>query len=131
MLDIYVLEDESLLVGRIRGTLDLRLATKLVELIEFKEAELERGFNRVCDLTRLEGVRLTEKDVQALALRRLIYNPNNVRVKSAFIAVDPLAKGMASMYQALMASDRITVRVFDSYESAASWLHVAPEKLKL
>ena len=60
-MDVYILENESLLVGKLRGTLDLRLATKLVELVEFKEQELERGFNRVCDLTHLQGVRLTEK----------------------------------------------------------------------
>ena len=69
--------------------------------------------------------------MQALAVRRLAHNPNNFRVKSAFIAVDPLAKGIASMYQALLTSDRITVEVFDSHEAAASWLQVSPEKLKL
>jgi hypothetical protein len=131
LIDAYILENESLLVGKLRGTLDLRLATKLVELIEFKEEELERGFNRVCDLTHLKGVRLSEKDVQALAVRRLIHNPNNVRVKSAFIATDPLAKGIASMYQALLASDRINVKVFDTHEAAAAWLQVPPGKLKL
>jgi len=131
MLDVYILEDESLLVGKIRGILDLRAATKLIELIEIKEEELEHGFDRVCDLTHLQGIQLTEKEVEALATRRRNHNPNQVQVKSAFIATEPLARSIACMYQALVASDRISVGVFDSYESAAAWLQVAPEKLKL
>jgi hypothetical protein len=59
LLDVYILEDESLFVGRIRGALDLHTATKLIELVELKEDEVERGFDRVCDLTRLEGIQLT------------------------------------------------------------------------
>lgn len=131
MFDVYILEDESLLVGRIRRTLDLRLATKLVELVEIKEEELERGFNRVCDLTKLESIQISEKEIEALAARRRIHNRNKVRVKSAFIASEPLARSMALMCKALLASDRITVEVFDSHEAAASWLQVAPDKLNL
>jgi|SRR5271165_3240415 len=131
MLDVYILGDESLLVGRIRGILDLRAATKLIELVEIKEEELQHGFDRVCDLTHLEGIQLTEKEVQSLATRRRNHNPNPIRVKSAFIATEPLSRSIACMYQAMVASDRITVGVFDSYESAAAWLQVTPEKLKL
>jgi hypothetical protein len=131
LLDVYILEDESLFVGRIRGTLDLPTATRLVELVELNEDDVERGFNRVCDLTRLAGMELTEKDVRALATRRRIHNPNQVLVKSAFIATEPLARTIASLYQSLLASDRITVGVFDSFEAAASWLQVTPDKLKL
>ncbi len=131
MLDVYTLKDETLLVGRIRGTLDLRTATKLIELVEIKEEELEHGFDRVCDLTGLDRIQLSEEEVEALATRRRIHNPNLVRVKSAFIAKEPLARNIASMYQALIASDRITVGVFDTYEAAAAWLNVPPEKLKL
>ena len=80
---------------------------------------------------KLEGIQLTEKEVQSLATRRRNHNPNPIRVKSAFIATEPLSRSIACMYQALVASDRITVGVFDSYESAAAWLQVTPEKLKL
>jgi hypothetical protein len=61
MLDVYILGDESLLVGRIRGILDLRTATKLIELVEIKEEELQHGFDRVCDLTWKESSSLRRK----------------------------------------------------------------------
>jgi hypothetical protein len=120
LLDVYILEGKSLCVGRIRGTLHFRTATRLVELVELKKGEVERGFNRICDLTRSEGIQLTKKDVEALAARRRIHNPNQVPVKSAFIATEPLARTIASLYQTLVASERITVGVFDSFEAAPS-----------
>jgi hypothetical protein len=131
MFDMYVIEGEALMVGRPKGILDASQATRIVEFIEIKEIEAEAGFNRFCDLTRLDGIHLSSAEVSELAVRRSQFNPNDVHVKSAFLAVDPLARAMACMHKQLLSSPRIEVRVFDVLEEAAEWLAVKPARLKL
>ncbi len=130
MFDVKFVESDSLLVGRLRGTLDAAVARKLVGFVEIKEEEHEKGFNRFCDLTQLEGINLSADEIASLAARRRAYNPNPIRVKSAFLVSSPLALGVAYMFKALMQSERIEVRWFDSLEVAAAWLQVTPGALR-
>jgi hypothetical protein len=131
MLDVRVCEGYTLLIGRPEGTLDLKMATEIVEFVEIHEEQLEMGFNRFCDFTVLEGIDLQSADVRELAKRRRWFNPNNIRVKSAFLATDPLAFGIARMYEQLLDSPRIEVRVWKDLLAAADWLEIKPEKLAL
>ena len=55
-MDVYLLDDGPLLVRRPKGVLDGELDTKMVEFIEIKEALMETGFHRFCDMTQLEGI---------------------------------------------------------------------------
>jgi len=128
--EVRFVESGSLLVGWLRGTLDAELARKLVAFIELQEAESEKGFDRFCDLTALEGIALSVDEVASLAGQRRAYNPNPIRVKSAFLVGGPLALGVVHVFRALMQSDRIEVRWFDSREAAAAWLQVNPETLR-
>jgi hypothetical protein len=128
--EVRYVEGGSLLAGWLRGTLDAELARKLVAFIELQEAESEKGFDRFCDLTALGGITLSVDEVASLAARRRAYNPNPIRVKSAFLVGGPLALGVVYMFKALMQSDRIEVRWFDSREAAGAWLQVSPETLR-
>jgi hypothetical protein len=131
MLDIYMIESDALLVARPKGVLDAEKAERIVEFIEIKEIAFETGFNRFCDLTRLEGINLLAADILKLADRRRTFNPNFVRVKSAFWAIDTLAFGVARMYEQLLNSPRIELRVFSDLQAAAEWLAVSPGSLRL
>jgi len=131
MFDVYVVEGETLMVGRPRGILDANEASQILDFIELKEKLVETGFNRFCDLTRLEGIHLSSAEVRELAARRRAFNPNDVHVKSAILATDPLTFGIARMYELLLNSPRIEVSVFNELEPAAQWLAVKPDKLKL
>jgi len=122
VLDVYTINDDNVLVARLRGVLDAEMAEKLVEFVEIKEMEIETGFNRFCDLTHLEGIRLSTGDIVRLADRRRTFNPNHIHVKSAFWATDPLGFGIARMYEQLLNSPRIEVRVWDDKLAAADWL---------
>ncbi len=119
------------MVGRPTGILDARMAEEVIEIIEIKEVSMETGFNRFCDLTHLDGIRLSSIEVQKLAERRSAYNPNDFRVKSAFLATDPLSFGIARMYEQLLHSPRIEVRVWADMQSAADWLGVEMSILAL
>jgi hypothetical protein len=131
MFDVYIIDSESLMVGRPNGVLNVRKAERIVDFIEIKEEEIEKGFNRFCDLTRVDSVNLSSNDLVKLAARRRAFTPNNVRVKSAFLATHALAFGAARMYEFLLDSPRIEVRVFNNVEAAAQWLSVNPHMLSL
>jgi hypothetical protein len=120
----------GLLVARPLGTVDAQTAEEIVDFIEIKEEELETGFNRFCDLTFVEGIKLSCLDIFLLASRRREFNPNSIPVKSAFLAINPLAVGIARMYEQMLDSPRIEVRVWRDLEQAAGWLEVKPESLK-
>jgi hypothetical protein len=128
LLDL--IETDSLLIARPRGTLDAALAEEIVAFVEMKEEMHGIGFNRFCDLTRLKGIQLLSEDVRLMADRRRWFNPNSIAVKSAFFATDPLAFGIARMYEQLLMSARIEVTVWDRMEGAADWLGVAVDRLK-
>jgi hypothetical protein len=131
MFDAYVIKGGGLLVARPKGILDVTTTGKIIDLIEIKEVLAETGFNRFCDLTCLEGIQLLSADILKFANRRRAYNPNDIRVKSAFLATDPLAFGMARMYEQLLNSPRIEVRVWDNLQAAADWLGVKADQLTL
>ena len=131
MLDICMIESDALLVARPKGVLDAEKAERIVEFIEIKEISFETGFNRFCDLNRLEGISLLTGDILKLANRRRTFNPNNIHVKSAFLAADTLAFGIARMYEQLLNSPRIEICVFSELQTAAEWLAVRADCLKL
>jgi hypothetical protein len=131
MFDVYVIDTDALMVGRPNGILDAQAAERIIDFVEIKEEQLEAGFNRFCDLTRLDGIVLSTEDLGKLAARRSAFNPNEMHVKSAFLATNPLAFGIARMYQLLLESPRIEVRVFKDLEGAAEWLAVKPYILRL
>ena len=129
--DIYSIERDTLLVGRLKGVLDAKTAEKIVEFVETKEIITDMGFNRFCDMTQLEGIDISSDDVFQLASRRREFNPNNIRVKSAFLATHPLAFGIARMYAQMLNSPRIEVRVWNDMQAAADWLGVNADRLTL
>ena len=130
MLHVREVENHSLLLGRLTGTLDGTLLRKSVDLVEIKEAQIEKGFNRFCDLTGLAGIRLGLGAIEAIADRRRAFNPNRARVKSAFLVDNPLTFAVVELYRELLKSSRITVQSFRTVESAAKWLGVAPRALR-
>jgi hypothetical protein len=129
-VDIYMIKRDALMVVRPRGILGAKTTEEIIDHIEIKEAEVETGFNRFCDLTHLDGIRLSTLEILKLAERRRAYNPNDIHVKSAFLATDPLAFGIARMYEQLLHSPRIKVRVWVDMQSAADWLGVKVERLE-
>jgi len=129
MFNVDLLESDCLLIAKPTGIVDIAMAEEIVEFIEIKEEQLELGFNRFCDLTHLEGIRISTEEVLQLAHRRRWFNPNTIHVKSAFFAINPLAFGIARMYEQLLMSPRIEVRVWGDIQGAADWLGVHLDQL--
>jgi hypothetical protein len=124
MFDVYLVPGDSLLAARPQGIPDARTAKEIVKFIEIKEVAIETGFNRFCDLTYLAKMRLSPAQVLQLAARRGAFNPNDIHVKSAFLATNILGLKIANMYKRLLHSPRIEVRVWSDIQAAADWLGV-------
>lgn len=129
MFDEHCLKSDSLLICRPSGTLDYHLALAVIEGLEEREARLEEWFDRFIDMTYLDGISLSLNEMKKLTQRRREYNPNPGKVKGAFLAGNALAFATAKLYEMLLQSDRIEVRVFDDVEGAARWLEVDAAKL--
>ncbi len=127
--DFYAIEEDALLVGWLKGVLDAKTAEIIIDFVEIREIVAETGFNRFCDLTHLDGIHLSSKDVHQLAVRRREFNPNDIPVKSAFFATEPLAFGIARMYEQMLNSPRINLRVWSDRQAAADWLGVNVDRL--
>jgi len=130
MFDDHLLESDSLLLCRPAGTLNYSRALEIVEGIEKREAEATGWFDRFIDMTRLDGISLSLSDMRRLTQRRREFNPNHGRVKAAFLAESALAIATAKMYEMLLRSERIEVRIFENVDEAALWLEVDAEKLQ-
>jgi hypothetical protein len=79
----------------------------------------------------LDRTNLSSADIVESAARRGAFNPNDIHVKSAFLATDPLAFGIARVYELPLNSPRIQVGVFNEAQAAADWLGVQLSKLTL
>src|SRR5271155_5824684 len=129
VFDVFMIPKDKLLVARPKGTLDALIAKRIIEFIEIKEVESETGFNRFCDLSHLEGFNLSPPEILQLTSRRRAFNPDHIRVKSAFFATDALGIEIASMYERLLNSPRIEVRVWSDIQAAADWLGASCERM--
>ncbi len=129
-MNITVAEDDSLLVARPTGVFDMKLAEEIVHFIEVWEVSHQEGFDRFCDLTGLDAIRLSASEIRQIARRRRLFNPNQVPVRTAFLADTPIAFATVAIYQDLLNSPRITVRSFRSIAEASGWLRVEPRKLR-
>ncbi len=129
MFDEHLLRSDSLLICRPTGQLDSELARRLIEGLESRESAAEDSFDRFVDVRKLDGISLDLDDVRRFARRRREYDPGSGVVKAAFLADHALALATARMYEMLLRSDKIAVRVFTRLEDAAEWLEIDAEKL--
>jgi len=131
VFDVYMIPRDALMVVRPKGILDAETAERIVEFIELKEEQVETGFNRFCDLTLLREIQLSPAEVLHLAVRRREFNPNTVHVKAAFLATNDFTIEFACMYERLLNSPRIEVRICTNLQAAADSLGVELERLAL
>jgi hypothetical protein len=129
-MEITIDEDVGLLLAHPKGVFDMNLAEEIVHFVEVWEVARQEGFDRFCDLTGLDAIRLSASDIRQIATRRRLFNPNQVPVRSAFLAETTIAFATVAIYQDLLKSPRITVRSFRSIADASGWLRVDPRKLR-
>jgi len=100
------------------------LADSARQAVEIEHAHPE-GIDRLVDLRDVTEFKVQYTDVSDFAsLRRRERLPR--RVRSAILAVRPVAIGFANMYDTILNHPDIEVRVFQDEAEALAWLRAAP-----
>lgn len=124
------LPEHKLLAWHPEGILDVCLASQMIDFVTFQELVLDEPFNRFANWEKITEVKLNFLDVTDLAAsRRKAYNAGP-SVKSAFLATNPAAYGIALAFAGLMSPGPILVRVFRDIEAAGKWLGVPIKALE-
>jgi hypothetical protein len=129
--DIQFHEDVRLLVWRPRGVLNEAAVEKIVTFIGDLEASSEIPFNRFTDTTAAEAIDLNFKYVFHAALFRRLAYAGRPPVKSAVLVTSFTAAHYSKLHELLTRSSSIKVRIFEERGTAAEWLGVPVELLKL
>jgi hypothetical protein len=109
-----------------RGVFDDTMADQAVAFIEMEERIQAAPFHRYTNLSGLTHVQLEAGHVFQIAKRR---HRAIQHVKSAFFTDKVVTLSVAYLYETLMASATVKVRVFRKRDVAAEWLGVPIEIL--
>ena len=120
----------NLVAWQPQGILDDRLLDEIGEWVCHIERVLA-PFNRFVDLSRLTKVAVRTNHVFAFARKRAEQFAGITPVKSALFSEDWVGFGIARLYESLMNETPIDARAFRDRATAAVWLDVPAEILKL
>ena len=120
----------DLVVWQPQGVLDDHLLDEIGEwLCDIEKASAP--LKRFVDFSRLTSVAVRTKHVFAFARKRAEQYAGVTPVKSALFSEDWVGFGIARMYESLMKETPIDARAFRDRATAAVWLDVPAEILKL
>jgi hypothetical protein len=111
-----------------RGVLDASRAETIIHWLEAVEPHIG-NFNRFIDFSHITKIELGIEEVAELALRRKEGYTGGA-VRTAILAVSPLAYGIARMYEQLLANAPIDVHVVSQLSAAGEVLRVPIEVLE-
>jgi hypothetical protein len=124
-------DDRQLITWYPDGVLDFELAAMMVQFMAFQERVIDQPFDRFADWSKVFNIQLNFRDVSDFAAERRAAYGAGPPVKSAFLATNPAAYGIARMFSTLMDPSPIEVRVFRELDPAAEWLEVPADILRL
>ena len=120
----------NLVAWQPQGVLDDDLLDEIGEWL-FHIEEVLVSFNRFVDFSRLTSVAVRTHHVFEFARKRAEQFPGVTPVKSALFSDDWVSFGIALLYESLMKETSIDARAFRDRATAAVWLDVPAEILKL
>ena len=120
----------NLVAWQPQGVLDDQLLDKIGEWLCHIE-KASAPFKRFVDFSRLTSVAVRIKHVFAFARKRAEQFAGITPVKSALFSEDWVGFGIAQLYESLMKETPIDARAFRDRATAAVWLDVPAEILKL
>jgi hypothetical protein len=124
-------KDLSLLVWKPHGILDPTLVNEIVAFVETAEERATKPFNRFIDLSALDAVDLNFKFVFHIALHRRLVFKSHPPVKSAFYVTSSDTTHYAKLHALLTDHSPLHVSLFTERATAAKWLGVPVEALRV
>ena len=114
-------------IDRLAGLVDTKMIEQLLAQTQLLEQSDPTPFNRLLDLTDVIELHLNGPQVLALSKSRRAATAHRPRVRVAIVAPNPLANGLARVYETLMEGSQEEVVVFWDSRMAADWLGVPDE----
>ena len=127
--EVECLKDPPLFIWRPRGVLDEKKVDQIIAWLTEQETKYGRSFDRFIDLSLLDAVDLTFKFGFQVALYRRISRVGRAPIKSAFLVTSHAVAHYVKLHAVLTDHSPLEVAMFDTRETAAKWLGVAPELL--
>ena len=123
--------DLRLMVFRPRGLLDSVRVDEIVAFLEAEEERAEKPFNRYSDLTKIDVVNLAFDYVTRISLHRRLTYMKHPPVKSAFLVNTDEMAHLVDIHILMTDHSPLHCAMFDSVSSAATWLEVSEENLRI
>src|SRR5216110_532081 len=127
--DLEFHDDIRLLIYRPVGVIDEVAVKRIVSVLEYLEAKLQKPFNRFSDTLGADEVELNFKYVIQVSLCRRLSYAGHPPVKSAILATDSTIIHYGRLHAVLTQGSPINVRVFKDRQETAEWLNVPIERL--
>ncbi len=113
------------------GALDVALATVMVHYLGFEERVKGPRFKRFADMSGLTSIDLEADDIAGLAAERKQSYCGLPPGKGAFYAPDDRAFEVSETFANFMRGSEMEVRVFREIDSAAAWLEIPVDILRV
>jgi hypothetical protein len=124
-LNIGYNPEHQLATCRPKGLIDGKFTGLLLDfLLAVEEDPSQHPFNRLLDLSAIDGVFLTEREVADYSTARRGATAQLPPFRTAIVAPGPLANAMGRIYEIFMQGSKIEVSVFWEPRPAADWLGV-------
>jgi hypothetical protein len=122
----YFFKTNQLVIWRPSGILTTNKITEFITFLDVSSEQRDPHFSRFIDLTQIAGISVNYQDLHPIASQRKNYHNIHIkqRVKMAFLVNNPLAYGMARMYQILSDDPHFDVTIYENIEEAAAFLGV-------
>lgn len=122
----YFFKTDQLAIWRPLGILNTQKIYEFINFINEISKHKDPHFSRFIDLTQISGISVNYQDLQPIAdERKKYYNTYlNKKVKMVFLVNNPLAYGMARMYQMLNNEPHIGINICETAQKASELLEV-------
>ena len=120
----YYFKNENLVIWQPKSVLDSSKIKNFINFIDENSKTRDPHFNRFVDLTKISGISVNYENLRPVAQTRQTYYINNFtrEVKMGFYVNNPLAFGMARMYQSLSDDKYMEVKISESLDEVAEFL---------
>jgi hypothetical protein len=119
------------MVWKPHGVLDQALVNENVAFVEAAEERAQRPFNRFAGLSALDAVDLNFRFVFHIALHRRLAFESHPPVKTAFYVTSPATTRYAKLHAMLTDHSPLHVSRFTERATAAKWLGVPVEVMRV
>ena len=127
----YFFKTENLVIWQPKSVLDSSKIINFINFLDENSRKRDPHFNRFIDLTKISGISVNYQNLLPIAQARRTYYDSNLtrKVKMGFLVDNPLAFGMARMYQSLSDDKHMDVTISENPEELVDFLNVDRSEL--